>query len=414
MSKLLILGSHNYSNKRILKELKKLGHKARIITPTKFNIYISDKKKHDRIYYNTKRIYRNTVDCIIPRIGRDLDYNAASVEQMNLNIGIPSTSSSMGLLNASNKLKSIQLLSRASLLVPATMYIKKSDNFKWMVKKLGGFPIVAKLIRGSQGVGTFILNDELAASTALQTFASLKQHLLLQRFIKTAEEKSSANDIRAIVVNGEVIGAYRRYSLNDDFRSNYSISKLGEKIKLSDEQKEIAVNAAKAVGLSGCAGVDLAENVDNGKTYIYEVNGNFSLFGFEKVTGINAAKKIAEYAIELAENKASDSANLSITELLFGRTNDRNDNSGDEELNFDTDLDDDTQGYDYGDEPEEKDMDSEFMELSKTTFLNKNNIPDEFKNIVQDKIQTQKGEPKLRAYQKTKMWQKTSKHRNNH
>lgn len=302
MKKFLIIGSGNYSNRRIKKELRKLGHVAKIANPLKFNILLSDKKRRDRIYYNKNRIYKTTIDCIIPRIGSQLAYGAASVEQMQTNIGIKTTSSATGLLNASNKLKSMQLMSSKGVLVPKTMYIKKSDNFAWMVKKLGGFPIVAKLIRGSQGVGTFILNDELSASTALETFSSLKQHLILQTFIKTAEEKQKANDIRAIVIGGRVIGAYKRYSLDSDFRSNFSISKLGEKYTLSDEQKTIAVKAAEAVGLWGCAGVDLAENVNNGKTYCYEVNGNFSIYGFEKVTEINAAKEIAMFAQALASN----------------------------------------------------------------------------------------------------------------
>lgn len=294
---ILIVGINNYSNRRIKKEIELLGHKAKIINPNKLNIFISDNEKGDRIYYDKKRIYRSTVDAIIPRIGSGLNYAAASIEHIEKNIGIFSTSSASGLLNASNKSKSIQLFSRARLRVPKTMYIKSSKNFKWMIDKLGGFPIVAKLIRGSQGVGTFILNDELAASTALETITSLKKHVLLQNFITTAKENEQACDIRIIVVNGEVVGGYKRYAVKGGFRSNFSISKLGKKVKLTDAQKEMALNAASAVGLK-VAGVDIAYDIENELNYIYEINGNMSLAGFEKVTGLNAAKAIAEYAIQ--------------------------------------------------------------------------------------------------------------------
>lgn len=93
----------------------------------------------------------------------------------------------------------------------------------------------------------------------------------------------------------------RRQSLDDDFRSNLHKGGEGTSIKLSAEEKRIAVKAAKAMGLH-IAGVDLMRSSRG--PLVLEVNASPG-FGIEKVTGRNVAAKIIEYVEHNAARKNS-------------------------------------------------------------------------------------------------------------
>jgi ribosomal protein S6--L-glutamate ligase len=304
MGKYLILGGRNYANRRLLHEFQQLGHKAQIMNPAKLLPHITD-TRDDKIYVSNakyeepERIYKKTVSAIVPRIGTDLGFYAKAVEHMNLNMGIPSTATAAGLLTAQDKVRTIQVLSRAKIKVPKTFAAKKVENLSWLIEKLGNFPIVAKLIFGSRGVGVFILTEALSASTGLEAFASQGHALLLQQFIETAKKDEKKHDFRAVVLNGEVIASIKRNSVGGDFRTNASIKEDCEGVELDDEMKEIAVKASEACGLA-FSGVDLAKDIDTGIVYVYEVNGNPNYKATERYSKINVAKKLAEYAVGLA------------------------------------------------------------------------------------------------------------------
>lgn len=306
--KFLILGIPNYANRRILFELNQMGMNARILNPQQLLPFVND-KRDDRIYIQRpghnepKRIYKKSLTAIVPRIGGNLQFYSKAVEHIENNIGIPSTASAVGLLNAQDKITTIQMLSQHGIKTPKTFAVKKTDNLEWVVDKLGGFPVVAKLIYGSQGIGVFILTEPLSASTALDAFSSQGHALLLQQFIETAEKDNAKHDFRAVVVDGKVVAAIKRKSVGKDFRTNASIKEDCEKATLTDEMNDIAIRAAAAVGLA-CAGVDLAVDINTGEIYCYEVNGNFNFKSTEKFSKINVGKFIAEYAVKIGANNS--------------------------------------------------------------------------------------------------------------
>lgn len=303
MKDFLIIGGYNYANRRLLHEFRQLGHESRILAPENLLPYIHD-KKGDRMYLLTdtdepKRLFKNSLACIIPRIGYDLQFFSKAVLHISRNIGIPTTATADGLLNAQDKIKTVQLLSQNGIKTPKTFAIKKAKNVEFIVKTLGGFPVVAKLIYGSRGVGVFILESELAASTTLDAFTSQGHSLLLQQFIETAKADEQKHDFRAVVVDGEVLAAFKRKSVGKDFRTNASLHDEGEAAELDEEMTQTALKSAAAVGLS-VAGVDLARDVNTGEVYVYEVNGNMNYKSTEKFSGKNVAKKIAEYAVKIS------------------------------------------------------------------------------------------------------------------
>ena len=289
--KVLILGAKSYSTRRLLFELKAAGLKAYIADPSKFVLSISDKIGHDKIYYNGKRIFRNTIDFVVPRIGTDFVIGCKVLQHLSNNLHIPVLNTSEGLEAASDKFKCSQLLSENKIKTPMSVFFQNSDNYKLLIKLAGGYPVVAKLLRGSQGAGVFILNDDLSGSTALSTISKV-QKVLLQQYIETSKENSEKCDIRAFVVNGRVVAAMRRYSIKGDFRSNYSISKTAEKVRLTADQEQLALNAAAALNL-GLAGIDIVTDFTNKIDYVIEANGNANTEGIEKVTGINVNAEIA-------------------------------------------------------------------------------------------------------------------------
>lgn len=290
---ILTAAPKSYSVQSLVKAIQKRKHEHEIIDPEDLYIYISDKKQgFDRIYQKGVKIQKNSLDAIIPRIGSNLEYGATTVEHLNKNIGIFSTASASGLLCAQNKMKNQMRLSQMKIRVPKMAFAHRPQDFKFLVDLVGGVPCVAKLQTGSQGAGVFLIESEMAASATLVAFSKLGINIILQELIETPKPKF---DIRAYVIGDEIAAQYKRFALDKDFRSNYSLSHQGEKTSLTDEEKEMILAAARATGLAVC-GVDLIRKDDKDKTpFILELNGNASLRGIETVTGVDVAGKIIDY-----------------------------------------------------------------------------------------------------------------------
>jgi len=154
--------------------------------------------------------------------------------------------------------------------------------------KIGGLPAIAKGLRGSQGDTVFPLNDEYQSNVFLGNFHNMKNsNLLLQQFID-----GSSKDIRAIVIDGKVVGAMERTAAKGELRSNISRGGSGRKIELSQEDQDMCIKAARACGLE-VAGVDLMKD-QAGKSYIIEINSNYG-YKIEKITGIDISTPLIEY-----------------------------------------------------------------------------------------------------------------------
>jgi ribosomal protein S6--L-glutamate ligase len=245
-----------------------------------------------------ERMKAKSFDVIIPRIaGTNFEQGCVIVKQLSENMGIFSTSSERGLKICSNKYLTAQVLSKAKIRNPKQIIAHQPSDYKELIDLAGGLPCVAKLQRGSLGNGIMLLESFLAASTSLRSFQSLGVDVILQQYIESGNPKS---EIRVLVIGPNTKNvktfAYKRYSLDSDFRSNYTISGLGEKIELTQECRQIAINAALAVGL-GISGVDVMLDInDNDKPYVIEVNGSPGLKGIETITGENIAREIVLYA----------------------------------------------------------------------------------------------------------------------
>ncbi len=282
--KILSRNSHLYSTQRLVEAAKKRRHEVEVIDPLKCDIVIEKRKPN--IYY--KGGYIEGVDAVIPRIGASVTfYGTAVVRQFEM-MGAFTTTESESLVRSRDKLRSLQVLSRAKIGLPKTVFTNYSRDVSGVIKQVGGTPLVIKLLEGTQGVGVVLAETNNAAESVIEAFNGLQARVIVQEFI----EEAKGGDIRAFVVDGHVVGAMKRQGKEGEFRSNLHRGGSAEVVELTDEEEIAAVKATKAMGL-GVAGVDMLQSARG--PLILEVNSSPGLEGIEKATGKDIAKTIIRY-----------------------------------------------------------------------------------------------------------------------
>ncbi len=279
-------GPGNYSTKRLKEVAERRGHQAQIVRYRE--CYASIEQSSPRVSYRGEDLSR--YDAIIPRIASHMTrYGTAIVRQLEMQ-GIYSVSSSLAIARSRDKLRSMQLLAKAGVAIPKTVFSRNSADIDDLIEKLGGTPVIIKLARGTHGNGVVLAETRKAAKSVLQAFYLTNEdgtNILLQEFIK----ESAGVDIRAFVVGGRVVASMKRQSLDDDFRSNLHKGGEGTVIRLTTEERKMCIKAAKAMGLN-VAGVDFMRSSRG--PLVLEVNASPG-FGIEKITGRDVATSIIEY-----------------------------------------------------------------------------------------------------------------------
>ena len=288
-------GPGNYSTTRLKEEALKRGHEVDIIKYKQCYLSIDD--KHPEVLYEGHRLYG--YDAIIPRIANYMTrYGCAIVRQFEMQ-GVWTTSSSIAIVRARDKLRSAQILAKYGVDMPKTLVSRNTTDIDDLIDQIG-LPAIIKLATGTHGNGVVLADSKKAAKSALQAFYLYNEDgtsVLLQEYIK----ESAGTDIRAFVVGSRVVASMQRRSLDDDFRSNLHKGGEGTPVKLTDAENKVAIQAAKAMGLH-IAGVDIMRS-ERGPL-VLEVNASPG-FGIEKVTGRDVASKIIEYVEHNAARKSS-------------------------------------------------------------------------------------------------------------
>ncbi|MDT0642053.1 30S ribosomal protein S6--L-glutamate ligase [Zunongwangia sp. F363] len=282
--KILSRNSNLYSTQRLIEAAKKRNHEVEVIDPVKCDLVIE--KKKPSIFYKGKAI--EGVDAVIPRIGASVTfYGTAVVRQFEM-MGVFTTTESQALVRSRDKLRSLQILSRARLGLPKTVFTNYSKDVSEVIDHVGGAPLIIKLLEGTQGLGVVLAETNNAAESVIEAFNGLQARVIVQEFIKEA----GGADIRAFVVDGHVVGAMKRQGKEGEFRSNLHRGGSAEIIELSDEEENAAIKAARAMSL-GVAGVDMLQSARG--PLILEVNSSPGLEGIEAATGKDIAKTIIRY-----------------------------------------------------------------------------------------------------------------------
>jgi ribosomal protein S6--L-glutamate ligase len=273
-----------YSTQRLVEAGKQRGHEMLIVDHSKCDLVIE--KKKPKVYYKGQNL--DDVDAVIPRIGASVTfYGTAVVRQFEM-MKVFTAIESQALVRSRDKLRSLQILSRAGLGLPKTVFTNYSRNVKDIIRIVGGTPVVIKVLEGTQGLGVVLAETDNAAESVIEAFNGLKARVIVQEYIK----ESKGADVRAFVVDGVVVGAMKRQGKKGEFRSNLHRGGSAEIIELTEDEENAALKAARVMGL-GVAGVDMLQS--NHGPLILEVNSSPGLEGIESATGTDIARSIIRY-----------------------------------------------------------------------------------------------------------------------
>ncbi|MFM9984150.1 MAG: 30S ribosomal protein S6--L-glutamate ligase [Flavobacteriales bacterium] len=273
-----------YSTRRLIEACEASGHTARVVDHLKCNLVIE--KKNPKVIYKGEELLN--VDAVIPRIGASVTfYGTAVVRQFEM-MHVFTAVESQALVRSRDKLRSMQILSRAGLGLPKTVFSNYSKDVEKILEEVGGTPVIIKLLEGTQGLGVVLAENDKAAISVMEAFNGLKARVIVQEFIHEAK----GADIRAFVIDGHVVGAMKRQAKEGEFRSNLHRGGTADVIELSREEELAAIKAANALKL-GIAGVDMLQS-ERGPLII-EVNSSPGLEGIEKATGKDIAGQIVKY-----------------------------------------------------------------------------------------------------------------------
>jgi ribosomal protein S6--L-glutamate ligase len=286
-----------YSTRRLIEAIENKGHEPIVLDHLKCDIVIEQDRP--AIFYNGTNI--KGIDAVIPRIGASVTfYGAAVVRQFEM-MNVPTAVESQALVRSRDKLRSLQILARSNVGMPKTVFTNYSKEVKKIIDSVGGAPLIVKLLEGTQGYGVVLAPTRKAAESIIEAFHSMKARVIVQEFI----EEAKGADIRAFVIGNKVVGSMKRQGKEGEFRSNLHQGGTGELVKLTKKEREVALTAAKSMGLS-IAGVDMLQS-ERGPL-VLEVNSSPGLEGIEKATNKDIASEIINYVIKLAgdrQNKKS-------------------------------------------------------------------------------------------------------------
>ena len=289
MSKIAILSRNPklYSTSRLVEATRERGANVEVLDP--LHCVVNLAKKRPEIDYHG-RIVRDVAG-VIPRIGASITFYGLAVLRQFEMMGVFAANESQAVARSRDKLRSLQLLSRHDIGIPNTAFARRREDVRDAIKRVGGTPVVLKLLEGTQGVGVILAETASSAESVLDAMHSLKQNILIQAFIKEAR----GQDIRAIVVDGHVVAAMRRQAPEGEFRSNVHRGGTTEAVELDAETERTAIEAARVLGLN-IAGVDLMPSDDG--PMVLEVNSSPGLQGIEAASGVDVAGAMVDMVLD--------------------------------------------------------------------------------------------------------------------
>lgn len=272
-----------YSTARIMEAATARGHDATVVDYLR--CYMNITSKRPRVLVAGTEL---DFDAIVPRIGATYTfYGTAVVRQFEM-MNVPSANSSQAISRARDKLRSLQLLSRAGIGLPVTGFAHSTKDIDGLLDAVGRPPYVIKLLEGTQGVGVVLAETRKAAESVIAAFRQLDANILVQRFIEEAE----GNDLRVLVVGGRVVAAMERVAAEGEFRANLHRGGRARAVDLTPDEVEASLAATSTMGLD-VAGVDLLRS--SAGPLVIEVNASPGLEGIEDASGVDVASAIIDF-----------------------------------------------------------------------------------------------------------------------
>lgn len=279
-----------YSTRRLVEAAEARGHEVRVIDALR--CYMNITSHHPEIHYKGEVL--TGFDAVIPRIGASITFYGTAVLRQFEMMGVYPLNESVAISRSRDKLRSLQLLSKHGVGLPVTSFAHSPDDIDDLLNIVGGAPAVIKVLEGTQGIGVVLAENKQAAKSVIQAFMGLKEHILVQEFIKEA----GGSDIRCFVVGGKVVAAMKRQGQEGEFRSNLHRGGSAVLTRISPEERATALRAAKIMGLNVC-GVDILRS--NHGPVVMEVNSSPGLEGIETASGKDVAGLIIDFIEKTAK-----------------------------------------------------------------------------------------------------------------
>ena len=273
-----------YSHQRLAEAARSRGHEIEIVNTLLCYMNITSRKPELRYKGETLTGF----NAVIPRIGASVTFYGLAVLRQFEMMGVYPLNESVAIGRARDKLRSLQLLSRAGIGLPVTAFAYDTKATDDLIASVGGAPVVVKLLEGTQGIGVVLAETKSAAKSVVEAFRGIQVNIMVQEFIKEA----GGSDLRCIVIGDRVVAAMERTGIQGEFRSNLHRGGSAAAVKISPEERAAAVGAAKTLGLNVC-GVDLIRS--NRGPLILEVNSSPGLEGIEEATGKDVAGLIIAF-----------------------------------------------------------------------------------------------------------------------
>jgi len=275
---------HSYSTQRLRAAAQQRGHNVKVLNTLRFAIDLTADAPD--LFFRGKQL--SDYDAILPRIGNSITYFGTAVVRQFEQMDVYTPNTANGISSARDKLRANQILSRHNIAMPPTAFVRNRADVRPAIERVGGAPVVIKLLEGTQGIGVILAPQVKVAEAIIETLHSTKQNVLIQKFIA----ESRGRDIRALVVGDRVVAAMRRVADGDEFRSNVHRGGRVEPVTLDPVYEQTAVRSAQIMGLR-VAGVDMLES-DEGPL-VMEVNSSPGLQGIEAATNLDVAGAIIDY-----------------------------------------------------------------------------------------------------------------------
>lgn len=273
-----------YSTRRLKEAAIDRGINAKVLDTLKFAIDL--KRGEPDLYYRQKQL--TDYDAVLPRIGASITYYGTAVVRQFQEMDVFCANTAHGIANSRDKLRSLQILARHHIGIPETTFVRDKKDVLPAIERVGGAPVIIKLIEGTQGIGVLLADTVKAAESIIELLQSQKQNVLIQKFVA----ESRGKDLRALVVGERVVAAMRRVAQGQEFRSNVHRGGVAEPVELPEEYEEAAIRSAQIMGLR-VAGVDMLESSSGPQ--IMEVNSSPGLEGIETCTQLDVAGAIIDY-----------------------------------------------------------------------------------------------------------------------
>jgi ribosomal protein S6--L-glutamate ligase len=273
-----------YSTRRLREAALQRGHKVKVLNTMRFAIDLE--RGVPDLYFRQKML--SHYDAVLPRIGASISYFGTAVVRQFEQMDVFSANSSAGISNSRDKLRSLQILSRHRIGIPRTAFVRDKKDVLPAIERVGGAPVIIKLIEGTQGIGVLLAETVKSAEAIIELLQSQKQNVLVQKFVA----ESKGRDVRAFVVGDRVVAAMRRVAQGQEFRSNVHRGGMTEPVSLDPSYVETAIRAAQIMGLR-VAGVDLLESREGPQ--VMEVNSSPGLEGIETCTQLDVAGAVIDY-----------------------------------------------------------------------------------------------------------------------